>query len=273
MGFGSDETEPRHKQTRKLSRPRPAPVGLPEGIPTPLLRIEPLAAEPTAWLCSATAPPIPLGAPRVVAGRQGECELVLPHKSVSRRHGMLKTRGQVVVYEDLGSSNGSFVNGTQLEPNKPRVLRVNDKLSIGPYAFHLRAGPDEMLETSGERMLQRMQTGAPPALVGKIREVPLAEVIQGIEFGKKTCRLEVESGELRGSLIVRAGRPLTASWGQLRDEQAVLAMLTLERGQFYLTNQAEVVADATMGTGLKLLLFEAARLRDEAGDDYDTAQF
>lgn len=270
----SDSTEPRHQLTRKFSRgrdPATPPVTPTQSVATPLLQLEPSTEEPTGWLCSAIVPAIPLRASRLTIGRHSESNLVLPHKSVSRQHALIKTRGRVIVYEDLGSSNGSFVNGIQLEGKKPRVLRAGDQLGIGPYAFELRSSPDELLETSGERMFKRMQGDAPPALVGKIHEVPLAEVIQGIEFNKKTCTLEVEFGERRGSLVVRKGVPLTATWGTLTDEHAVLAMLSLMRGQFYLTNRQTVDAPQTMRTGLRLLLFEALRRCDEAGDDFDTA--
>ena len=47
-------------------------------------------------------------------GRAWENEIVLSDDRVSRRHGQLTTRHGALVYTDLGSTNGSFVNGTRV---------------------------------------------------------------------------------------------------------------------------------------------------------------
>jgi pSer/pThr/pTyr-binding forkhead associated (FHA) protein len=50
---------------------------------------------------------------------------------ISRRHGKIIMGEQGPVYEDLGSSNGSFHNGTRLQQGVQAVLREGDRLRLG----------------------------------------------------------------------------------------------------------------------------------------------
>jgi pSer/pThr/pTyr-binding forkhead associated (FHA) protein len=50
---------------------------------------------------------------------------------VSRRHIMITKEGNMLKVVDLDSTNGTYLNGMQLRPNQPRVLRTGDKLHLG----------------------------------------------------------------------------------------------------------------------------------------------
>jgi pSer/pThr/pTyr-binding forkhead associated (FHA) protein len=52
-------------------------------------------------------------------------------KGVSRRHARILKREGTVVVEDLGSINGTFVNGKRLAPYLPEVLHQGDQLQLG----------------------------------------------------------------------------------------------------------------------------------------------
>ncbi len=52
-------------------------------------------------------------------------------KGVSRRHARILKREGIVVVEDLGSINGTFVNGKRLAPYLPETLSSGDTLQIG----------------------------------------------------------------------------------------------------------------------------------------------
>lgn len=61
-------------------------------------------------------------------------------KGVSRRHvRILKREGSVVV-EDLGSINGTFINGRRLAPYLPEVLRSGDQLQLGKLLIEIELG-------------------------------------------------------------------------------------------------------------------------------------
>ena len=52
-------------------------------------------------------------------------------KGVSRRHARILKREGTVVVEDLGSINGTFINGKRLAPYLPEVLHDSDQLQLG----------------------------------------------------------------------------------------------------------------------------------------------
>jgi pSer/pThr/pTyr-binding forkhead associated (FHA) protein len=56
---------------------------------------------------------------------------------VSRLHAVLTCAGSTVTVTDLGSTNGTLVNGTRLEPNTPLVLRDGDELRLGKLTLRL----------------------------------------------------------------------------------------------------------------------------------------
>ncbi|MBI5957744.1 MAG: FHA domain-containing protein [Chloroflexi bacterium] len=52
-------------------------------------------------------------------------------KGVSRVHAKLRHDGQKFLFEDLESSNGTFVNGMRLSPNDPHILINGDEIRLG----------------------------------------------------------------------------------------------------------------------------------------------
>lgn len=52
-------------------------------------------------------------------------------KGVSRRHAKITRRGSEVFIEDLGSINGTLLNGKKLTPYLPQALKNNDELQLG----------------------------------------------------------------------------------------------------------------------------------------------
>jgi predicted component of type VI protein secretion system len=62
-------------------------------------------------------------------GRDSSNEIVINDAEVSRRHARLTFQGGKYVLEDLGSTNGTFVNGQRLAG--PRVLKAGEVISLG----------------------------------------------------------------------------------------------------------------------------------------------
>ncbi|MDB4961445.1 MAG: Sigma-54 dependent response regulator [Myxococcales bacterium] len=63
-------------------------------------------------------------------GRVDACEIKVDHESVSRRHARVRRRADHVQVEDLGSRNGTLVNGAAV--TGPRRLAAGDVIAIGP---------------------------------------------------------------------------------------------------------------------------------------------
>jgi predicted component of type VI protein secretion system len=63
-----------------------------------------------------------------VIGRDEECDLVIADRQVSRRHARIRLEDSQYLLEDLGSKNGTFVNGQELA--RPQVLQDGDEIQI-----------------------------------------------------------------------------------------------------------------------------------------------
>lgn len=136
--------------------PLPAPTALP--LPAASAPPPPAPAAPQPEAATALYPVPPASAPLAIVeirtlagpaseftfsggsarvGRAWENEIVLPDDRVSRRHGQLTTRHGALVYSDLGSTNGSFVNGVRVSEialGSGDVVRLgNSTLTIKPH--------------------------------------------------------------------------------------------------------------------------------------------
>jgi hypothetical protein len=80
---------------------------------------------------------IEIGAGGLTIGRADDNELVARDGRVSRHHGRIVGRRGTLIYLDLGSTNGSKVNG---EPVVEVVLGVGDRLELGETTLVLEVG-------------------------------------------------------------------------------------------------------------------------------------
>jgi sigma-B regulation protein RsbU (phosphoserine phosphatase) len=89
-----------------------------------------------------------------VLGRQHDSTICLPGKAVSRHHAQILKRDGEFLIEDLGSSNGTYLNGSRLVPNAPANFYDDDRLQIGPFVFTLQSDrPTPTVEASNESEL------------------------------------------------------------------------------------------------------------------------
>ena len=261
---------------KRMVGPARPPTGRPAG-PKPVEPVAPSspdlprrpldASKIVAWLCCDPLPPLPLGAqPLLTIGRTPPADLVLPHKEVSRRHAALKAHGKSILLEDEGSSNGVYVNGHRVSS---AALKVGDKLTIGPYELEVRSNEDmarpgvqdgSTPTNPAFTSLQRVQPGA--AMTGRLDEVPAGELLQQLEFNKKTGTLTIHVPGGDGELVVEGGRPVRARFRQEIDDAAVVRLALLTSGRFTFTARIQPGERRMQGT-LTALLFEASRQADE----------
>lgn len=64
-------------------------------------------------------------------GRGSDCHLVITSEQASRHHAIIRWDGYRATITDLGSTNGTQINGRRLEPNQPYPLNVGDRLELG----------------------------------------------------------------------------------------------------------------------------------------------
>jgi FHA domain-containing protein len=79
---------------------------------------------------------IPLGQETVTLGRLPECEVALSDTNVSRRHAEIHLRGDHYALVDLGSTNGTKVNGSKI---KEHALADGDEITLGKTQLRFEA--------------------------------------------------------------------------------------------------------------------------------------
>jgi DNA-binding winged helix-turn-helix (wHTH) protein len=90
--------------------------------------------------------PVALAPGESVVGRDPDCAVFVDDTTVSRRHARVVVRGSEAVLEDLGSKNGTTVNGRA--PDGPCPLRHGDAVLVGSVLFTVRvAAPSEETST------------------------------------------------------------------------------------------------------------------------------
>ncbi|NBO93717.1 MAG: FHA domain-containing protein [Planctomycetia bacterium] len=78
-----------------------------------------------------------------VVGRKDDCDIKLDHKSVSKQHCAIVRSDGMLMLRDLGSTNGTRVNGTRV---RRAALLPNDQLTISHFQFRVAMGPDPVVD-------------------------------------------------------------------------------------------------------------------------------
>ena len=81
----------------------------------------------------------------IILGRAKDVNLIIPDSECSGRHCELKIVDNVTVLKDLGSKNGTFVNGSM---QKETVIYINDEIKIGSTRMYLESSKMDEQELS-----------------------------------------------------------------------------------------------------------------------------
>jgi pSer/pThr/pTyr-binding forkhead associated (FHA) protein len=209
----------------------------------------------------------PLDAESFVAGRSTEADLVLADDAVSRKHArFFAKRGRVWV-RDLGSRNGTHVNGKQ---TLLHCLRPGDRLTIGSslVAIESKRANEVSSRRTGEQRRRRPNESAGRSMSGSLEDIPLMDVLQWLATSRKTGALKVkdpEAGRI-GALHLREGKVFYAAIdgnGRLHPEKALMRMLNWQKGMFELESASLQDPPVTLNLSLEHMLMEAARQQDE----------
>jgi pSer/pThr/pTyr-binding forkhead associated (FHA) protein len=114
----------------------------------------------------------PLEGEQLTIGRDASNGVAINDAEVSRKHARLSFQGGKYVLEDLGSTNGSFVNGQRL--SGPAVLKPGDVVSLGEQIVLMydsvnidpgatMASPRKSARVDPPRAAQPLTPTAPPA--------------------------------------------------------------------------------------------------------------
>jgi pSer/pThr/pTyr-binding forkhead associated (FHA) protein len=70
-----------------------------------------------------------------IIGRSPDCQLKVASNQISRRHCQIFVRQDSVAIKDLGSANGTFVNGRRVPPEVEVPLTPGTRIMLGPLQF------------------------------------------------------------------------------------------------------------------------------------------
>lgn len=137
-------------ETAESAIPRAKPVDI-AGLPRPW-RIAMTVMQMGIQLIFDLSGPITIGRAYQETDTPPEIDLTpfsAENLGVSRRHAFLKLEENRVVIVDNKSSNGTFLNGEKIEPDRPYVIRHGDELSLGilKLKVELLTNPFESFDT------------------------------------------------------------------------------------------------------------------------------
>jgi CheY-like chemotaxis protein len=119
-------------------------------------------------------------------------------------------------------------------------------------------------------LLEKLQKQAsrPGVIQGRLEEMSMIDLLQSLEMGQKSCRLQVRKGNEKGELFFASGQCRDAKIGTVTGDDAVYKVVLWTEGEFEIDFNAANASTATTTTRTTTgLLMEAMRLMDEANRD------
>lgn len=123
--------------------------------------------------------------PVSIVGRSSECQVIISDPRVSRRHAMVRKQDGGFYLFDLGSFNGSYLNGARLTAT--RQLRHGDVISFADHEFHYTE--------SGSTPSQRNTGDFGGSTIALIRSTPVVLLVSDIK-GFTALSEELEADDL-----------------------------------------------------------------------------
>lgn len=219
-------------------------------------------------------------------GRSSECALVLVEDMISRQHAKFVVADGIITLVDLGSTNGSFVNGERVNSQQ---LKEGDRILFGTSIIRLIAAsaangtavqqtrPPQQATAQATVMGARPEelTSPPqrPAggtvsglMSGLLEEVSLSDLLQLFSSARKSGLLRIQTADDGAALFLRDGRLIHAevsSRPELSGERAAYRALTWTHGTFVLEPPSHRTFASEIQMSTEALMMEAMRLMDE----------
>ncbi|BAY61998.1 forkhead-associated protein [Calothrix brevissima NIES-22] len=131
-----------------------------------------------------------------VIGRSPDCDVVLDSPDVSRMHGKFFIQSGSYYFCDLGSRNGSIINGKLAEKNRPFLLKDKDVIRIGDYTMIV----EDIIPASEQLAETVFRTIDPAIFSGRLSTNQTPEVVSQSEPEVSQTQNEVESTELEEAI-------------------------------------------------------------------------
>jgi pSer/pThr/pTyr-binding forkhead associated (FHA) protein len=245
----------------------PSPPNLPGSGPAPKLALRFISGKYQGGEF-----PLEDGRP-VIVGRSSDLDMVLVEEMVSRKHARILLARGVLAIEDLGSTNGTFVNGEKIARAQ---LKEGDRVLIGTSILKViaagapkRSDSTQNLEkVAVRRNTIRQRTGAEeaPRMTGALEEIPLPDLLQLFGTSRKNGVLVLRTDSRIGRIWLVNG---VIHFAQIEGQQeltplkAVFRMLGWLEGMFELDPPEQTSFPQPLDASVQEVLMEGFRQQDE----------
>ncbi len=206
----------------------------------------------------------------LVIGRSSDLDMVLMEDMVSRKHAKISTAAGMVSIMDLGSTNGTFVNGEKIKKHR---LKEGDRVLIGTSIIKVISQSESSVDASTfdiaqvKSILQDVaQQQQSATMQGTIREVPLPDLLQLFGTSKKSGVLAVNGPHGNGRIYLRNGKLYYAVIDENHDlgpMKAVCRMLTWADGDFEMLAPSDEEFLLELEDSTEAIIMEGLRQLDE----------
>jgi hypothetical protein len=204
---------------------------------------------------------------QILVGRSSDLDMVLVEDMVSRKHARIGMVGDEIWIEDLGSTNGTFVNGEKITRAQ---LKQGDRVLIGTSILKLVTGDAPGGTGDAKRDLEHVaqarRTSQQRTMSGSIEEVPLPDLLQLFGTSKKSGVLVIRTEEDIGRIYLKKGNIAYAIINELDEVtplKSLYRMLAWQSGLFDLDPADDRSLPIELNAGVQEVLMDGIRQLDE----------
>jgi pSer/pThr/pTyr-binding forkhead associated (FHA) protein len=208
----------------------------------------------------------------IVIGRSSDLDMVLVEEMVSRKHARIALTNGVISIEDLGSTNGTFVNGEKVQKGTlaegDRVLIGTNILKVIATAAEGEAADPKVVAAGRVTAKQRMSRTSeePPRMTGNLEEIPLPDLLQLFGTSRKDGVLVLRTPQREGRIYLHEGRIRFASIEGapgVAPLKSIYRMLQWSTGVFELDPPETREFEQAVDVSAQEVLMEGFRQQDE----------
>jgi hypothetical protein len=211
----------------------------------------------------------------IIVGRSSELDMVLVEEMVSRKHAKMTVRRAKITIEDLGSTNGTFVNGERIQNAElhegDRILIGTSILKVVPDSASGADSRSNVKPAAGRRGLRRRTNSTPgndepPRMTGHLEEVPLPDLLQLFSTSRKSGVLVLHNEGRVGKVMLDEGRIHFATIEEQPDLppfKCIYRMIDWNSGLFELEPHDATRYKAALDAAVPEVLMEVLRQQDE----------
>lgn len=171
----------------------------------------------------------PLDRPKIVVGSHESCDIVLKHKSISRKHVVITSRDDRFYVADQGSTNGSFINEQQLIPGNSTEFTSFFPVRLGDNVLITLLSDEEAADLGPESELNTPMSQEVPQRAETTRMISLSEMQKSSTA--TLAKKRTESVTKRKS--VQKAKPAPKKQGAQSNTAMAIAGLVLMGGVAY----------------------------------------